>query len=93
MANLRRSKFGRTAETLDAQQRALFEEAIDEDLAAVEAQLDAVGPKKPSQEKRQPKEPPYPSRPRVCRAAFACAWYRTQRQKKLAIVFRQSLAD
>jgi transposase len=55
MATLRRAKFGRTAETLDAKQRALFEEAIDGDLVAVEAQLDAVGPKKPSQEKRQPK--------------------------------------
>ena len=55
MATLRRAKFGRTAETLDAKQRALFEEAIDEDLAAIDVQLDAVGPKKPSQEKRQPK--------------------------------------
>jgi hypothetical protein len=31
MATLRRAKFGRTAETLDAQQRALFEEAIGEE--------------------------------------------------------------
>jgi transposase len=60
MATLRRAKFGRTAETLDAQQRALFEEAIDEDLAAIDVQLDAVGPKKPSQEKRQPKRTPIP---------------------------------
>jgi transposase len=55
---LRRARFGRTAETLNAQQRALFEEAIDEDLAAIDVQLDAVGPKKPSQEKRQPKRTP-----------------------------------
>lgn len=71
MATLRRAKFGRTAETLDAQQRALFEEAIDEDLAALDVQLDAVGPKKPSQEKRQPERTTNHSAPRsqtTCRS-------------------------
>ena len=60
MSVLRRARYGRTAETLDAQQRALFEEAIDEDLAALDVQLDAVVPKKPDQDKRQPKRTPIP---------------------------------
>ena len=39
MAQLRRVKFGTRSEQLDAQQRTLFDEAVDADLAAIEAQL------------------------------------------------------
>jgi transposase len=39
MAQLRRVKFGKKSEQLDAEQRALFDEAVDADLAALEAQL------------------------------------------------------
>lgn len=60
MSVLRRARYGRTAETLDAQQRALFEEAIDEDLAALDVQLEKAAPKKTNQDKRQPKRTPIP---------------------------------
>ena len=39
MAQLRRVKFGVRSEQLDAQQKTLFEEAVDADMAAIEAQL------------------------------------------------------
>ena len=39
IAQLRRLKFGKKSEHLDAEQRALFDEALDADLAAAEAQL------------------------------------------------------
>ncbi len=39
MAQLRRVKFGKKSEQLDAEQKALFDEAVDADLAALEAQL------------------------------------------------------
>ena len=40
MAHLKRMKFGVKSEQLNAQQKALFEEAIDADIAALEAQLE-----------------------------------------------------
>ena len=43
MAQLRRVKFGKKSEQLDAEQKALFDEAVDADLAALEAQLAADG--------------------------------------------------
>lgn len=61
---LRRARYGRTAETLNTEQRALFDESIDEDLAELQAELDqAVSDQsdepsnhdKPKREKRQPK--------------------------------------
>lgn len=39
ITQLRRLKFGKKSEQLDAEQRALFDEALDADLAAAEAQL------------------------------------------------------
>ena len=39
MAQLRRVKFGKKSEQLDAEQKALFDEAVDADLTALEAQL------------------------------------------------------
>ncbi len=48
IAQLRRLKFGKKSEQLDAEQRALFDEAVDADLAAAEAQLqELLGKKKP----------------------------------------------
>ena len=48
IAQLRRLKFGKRSEQLDAEQRALFDEALDADLAAAEAQLqELLGKKKP----------------------------------------------
>ena len=48
IAQLRRLKFGKKSEQLDAEQRALFDEALDADLAAAEAQLqELLGKKKP----------------------------------------------
>jgi transposase len=40
MAQLKRVKFGKKSEQLDAEQKALFDEAVDADIAAIEAQLD-----------------------------------------------------
>ncbi|MBP6726819.1 MAG: IS66 family transposase [Thauera sp.] len=42
MATLKRVRFGAKSERLDASQRALFEEAFDADLAALEAQVEAL---------------------------------------------------
>jgi transposase len=39
VAQLKRAKFGKKSEQLDAEQKALFDEAVDADLAALEAQL------------------------------------------------------
>ena len=39
MAQLRRVKFGKKSEQLDTEQRVLFDEALDADIAAAEAQL------------------------------------------------------
>lgn len=48
IAQLRRLKFGKKSEQLDAEQRALFDEALDADIAAAEAQLqELLGKKKP----------------------------------------------
>jgi transposase len=57
---LRRARYGRAAETLDAKQRELFDSDIEEDLAELEVELEDVGPKKPSGEKRKPKRAPIP---------------------------------
>src|SRR3954463_2444541 len=56
MAQLKRVKFGAKSEQLDAQQKALFDEAVDADIAALEEQLQDLiaGSAKP----RQPRVPP-----------------------------------
>ena len=67
MATLRRARYGRTAETLNREQRTLFDEAIDEDLAALEVQLDtAAAPTDPNaaksnRQRRQPKRAQIPA--------------------------------
>ena len=67
MAQLRRVKFGVKSEQLDAQQRALFDEAVDADLAALEAQLaELKAPAKPVEPDTRPKRAPLPAHlPRV----------------------------
>jgi len=52
MAMLKRWRFGRRSERLDAVQRSLLEESIDEDLEAIELELEAL------HEKRERPEPP-----------------------------------
>jgi transposase len=42
MAQLKRLKFGKKSEQLDSEQRALFDESVDADIAATEAELEAL---------------------------------------------------
>ena len=68
MAQLRRVKFGVKSEQLDAQQKTLFEEAVDADIAALQAQLEELRaqPDKRAQESVRPKRAPLPAHlPRV----------------------------
>ena len=58
MAQLRRVKFGKKSEQLNAEQKALFDESVDTDLAALEAQLAEL-----LAAKRKPDEAP-PERPK-----------------------------
>ncbi len=46
IAQLRRLKFGKKSEQLDAEQRALFDETLDADIAAAQAQLQELLDKK-----------------------------------------------
>lgn len=67
MAQLKRVKFGKKSEQLDAEQKALFDEAVDADIAAIEAQLEELlAAKKPSEPKERPKRTALPAHlPRV----------------------------
>lgn len=68
MAQLRRLKFGKKSEQLDAEQRALFDEAIDADIAAAEERLKELQAKKkpPAQPGERPKRAALPPNlPRV----------------------------
>lgn len=69
MAQLKRVKFGKKSEQFDAEQRALFDEAIDADIAAVEAQLKKLlDAKRPTEPKNRPKRAALPPHlPRVDR--------------------------
>ena len=59
----RQQRFGKKAETLAGMQRSLFEEDVDADIAAVEAQLDRL---LPAEEKAAPARKPLPAHlPRV----------------------------
>ncbi len=65
IAQLRRMKFDRSSEQLSAEQRALFDEAVDGDIAAIDEQLAALQAMrlpKPEDEKKQPKRAPLPDR-------------------------------
>jgi transposase len=52
MAILKRWRFGRRSEQLDVVQRSLLEESIDEDLQAIELELEAL-----SEQRRRPEQP------------------------------------
>jgi len=65
VAQLRRLKFDRCSEQMSAEQRALFDEAVDGDIAAIDEQLAALQatlPPKPEGEKTKPKRAPLPER-------------------------------
>ena len=60
---LKRLQFGKRSERLDADQMSLFDEAINADLAALEAELEQLQPATPAAEPRQqPKRAPLPSK-------------------------------
>jgi transposase len=70
IAQLKRARFGVKSERLDTAQQALFEEAIDEDIAACEQQLAELTADKPDDadkgERRRPRREPLPGHlPRV----------------------------
>ena len=65
LAQLKRLKFDRSSEQMDATQRALFDEAVDGDIAAIDEQIAALQaslPPKPADEKKTPKRTALPSR-------------------------------
>jgi transposase len=63
MAILKRWRFGRRSEQLDAVQRSLLEESIDEDLQAIELELEALSEQRegPEQLKQKPRRTPLPA--------------------------------
>jgi transposase len=67
IAHLKRLKFGRQSEQMDTVQKALFDEAIEADMAALEQELqDLQRTVAPSAEKQKPKRAPLPAHlPRV----------------------------
>ncbi len=72
IAQLKRLQYGAKSEQLSAEQRALFDEAVDGDIAAIEEQIAALQatlpPKPDAEEKRTPKRAALPERlPRVDR--------------------------
>ena len=65
LAQLKRLKFDRSSEQMSAEQRALFDEAVDGDIAAIDEQLAALQatlPPKVEGEKNTPKRAPLPPR-------------------------------
>ena len=65
LAQLKRLKFDRVSERMDAEQRALFDEAVDGDIAAIDEQLAALQatlPPKTDEEKKTPKRAALPER-------------------------------
>ena len=65
LAQLKRLKFDRSSEQMSAEQRALFDEAVDGDIAAIDEQLAALQatlPPKPEGEKKNPKRVALPDR-------------------------------
>jgi transposase len=59
MAAMNRALYGRRSEQLDPAQRQLFEEAIEEDIVAIQAELQTLK-ESPSAPRRQPKRLPLP---------------------------------
>jgi transposase len=63
LAYYRRVRFGKASEALAGEQRLLFEETVDMDLAAIEEELDGQAPKR--QRKRAGRQPLPPELPRI----------------------------
>ena len=62
MAQLKRARFGKKSEQLSAEQKALFDEAVDADIAAIEAELEKLrAAKKPTKPKERPRRAPLPA--------------------------------
>lgn len=59
-AILKRLKFAASSETFNAEQKSLLEETLDADLAAVAAEIEALGSSKPQSDKQQAKRQPLP---------------------------------
>ena len=65
LAQLKRLKFDRSSEQMNAEQRALFDEAVDGDIAAIDAQIAALKatlPPKPDEENKTPRRAALPAR-------------------------------
>lgn len=60
LAMYKRWRFGARSERLSAEQARLFEESMDADLAAIEAQLEQVASEQPLAEKGRPRRQPLP---------------------------------
>jgi hypothetical protein len=61
LAVLKRLQFGKRSEQLDTEQMSLLDEAIDADLAALEAELEQLQPETPpGKQRQQPKRSPLP---------------------------------
>ena len=60
MALLRRHRFGKRSEGMDKHQLTLLEALVDEDIAAIEAELEKVSVTPPPRERRQPKRQALP---------------------------------
>ncbi len=62
MAQLKRVKFAAKSEQLDARQKALFDEAVDADIAALEVQLqDLIAASKPNEPRVAPRRAALPA--------------------------------
>jgi len=59
-AILKRLKFAASSEAFNAEQKSLLEETLDADLAAVAAEIEALGSSKPQGDKQQAKRQPLP---------------------------------
>ena len=61
LAQLRRHRFGKRSEGMDKQQLALLDALVDEDIAAIEAELETLSPKATEQrERKRAKRQPLP---------------------------------
>jgi len=61
LALLRRHRFGKRSEGLDKQQLALLDALVDEDIAAIEAELEKASVASPQRERKKPKRQALPS--------------------------------
>ncbi len=66
IAQLKRLKFGRSSEQMGSTQKALFDECVEEDLAALSQEIEDLQPEAKKAEKQTPKRAPLPAHlPRI----------------------------